>query len=91
MCVGIVFVGFVGYGALRLLYRDINKLQNQDPPEIAGTCNTINQNLKETFHSRKLVFSLLQMLKYLSWSINRRVEARDRAVAARGCAGVRGF
>lgn len=39
MCVGIVFVGFVGYGALRLLYRDINKLQNQDPPEIAG--NTI--------------------------------------------------
>lgn len=91
MCVGIIFVGFVGYGALRLLYRDINKLQNQDPPEIAGTCNTINQNLKETFHSRKLVFSLLQMLKYLSWSIKRRVEARDRAVAARGCAGVRGF
>ncbi|XP_052675564.1 P protein-like [Crassostrea angulata] len=35
MCVGIIFVGFVGYGALRLLYRDINKLQNQDPPEIA--------------------------------------------------------
>lgn len=36
MCVGIIFVSVVGYGALRLLYRDINKLQNQDPPEIAG-------------------------------------------------------
>lgn len=35
MCVGIIFVSVVGYGALRLLYRDINKLQNQDPPEIA--------------------------------------------------------
>ncbi|XP_048775798.1 P protein-like [Ostrea edulis] len=35
MCVGIIFVSIVGYGALRFLYRDINKLQNQDPPEIA--------------------------------------------------------
>lgn len=49
MCVGIVFVGFVGYGALRLLYRDINKLQNQDPPEIAGTCNTINPSVFKTY------------------------------------------
>lgn len=54
MCVGIIFVGFVGYGALRLLYRDINKLKNQDPPEIAG--NAINskniffpQDIKQAF------------------------------------------
>ncbi|XP_062613967.1 P protein-like isoform X2 [Saccostrea cucullata] len=35
MFVGILFVSIVGYGALRFLYRDITKLQNQDPPEIA--------------------------------------------------------
>ncbi|XP_061164126.1 P protein-like [Saccostrea echinata] len=35
MFVGIIFVSVVGYGALRFLYRDITKLQNQDPPEIA--------------------------------------------------------
>lgn len=95
MCVGIVFVGFVGYGALRLLYRDINKLQNQDPPEIAGTCNTINPGVFKTYKKLStrencMVFCLLQMLKYISWFIKRRVEARDRAVAPGGGAGVRG-
>lgn len=53
MCVGIIFVGFVGYGALRLLYRDINKLKNQDPPEIAGNAinpqNIFFQDIKQAF------------------------------------------
>ncbi|GFS05033.1 P protein [Elysia marginata] len=33
---GIVIICFIGYGVLRLYYRDINYLQNKDPPEIAG-------------------------------------------------------
>ncbi|KAK3785483.1 hypothetical protein RRG08_048618 [Elysia crispata] len=32
---GIVIVCFIGYGVLRLYYRDMNNLQNKDPPEIA--------------------------------------------------------
>ncbi|RUS78589.1 hypothetical protein EGW08_013657 [Elysia chlorotica] len=32
---GIVIVCFIGYGVLRLYYRDMNQLQNKDPPEIA--------------------------------------------------------
>lgn len=95
MCVGIIFVGFVGYGALRLLYRDINKLKNQDPPEIAG--NAINS--KNIFFSSRHKTSVPYMkaygllvpnVKYISWSIKRRAEARDRAVAAGGGACVRG-
>lgn len=32
---GIVVICFIGYGVLRLYYRDINMIQNKDPPEIA--------------------------------------------------------
>ncbi|OWF54997.1 P protein [Mizuhopecten yessoensis] len=35
MTVGIVFVAFAGYGALRIYYRNMDSLQNKDPPEIA--------------------------------------------------------
>ena len=34
---GIVFICFIGYGVLRIYYRDMNVLQRKDPPEIAGT------------------------------------------------------
>lgn len=93
MCVGIIFVGFVGYAALRLLYRDINKLKNQDPPEIAGNAinpqNIFFQDIKQAFLTWKHTVCLFQMLKYISWSIKRRAEARDRVVAAGGGACVR--
>ncbi|XP_069130370.1 P protein-like [Argopecten irradians] len=35
MAVGIVFVSFAGYAALRFYYRNMDSLQNKDPPEIA--------------------------------------------------------
>ncbi|XP_033743295.1 P protein-like [Pecten maximus] len=35
MTVGIVFVAIAGYAALRFYYRNMDSLQNKDPPEIA--------------------------------------------------------
>ncbi|XP_060073319.1 P protein-like [Ylistrum balloti] len=35
MAVGIVFVAFAGYAALRIYYRNMKSLQNKDPPEIS--------------------------------------------------------
>lgn len=37
MAVGIFFVAFAGYGFVRIYYRNMESLQNKDPPEIAGT------------------------------------------------------
>ena len=36
MVIGIIFVTLVGYGFMRLYYRNMQQLSNADPPEIAG-------------------------------------------------------
>ncbi|XP_064609806.1 P protein-like [Liolophura sinensis] len=50
MVVGIVFISIAGYGLLRVFYRNVKLLQNQDPPELRELQQEIAQWRRAAHH-----------------------------------------
>ena len=58
MLIGIIFATLVAYGLLRLIYRNMQDLENKDPIEISG--NQLNEtdiqlNLEDTCRSSCII------------------------------------